>query len=58
MTEVAGYDRRQVRAVFERRFSARAMARSYEALYARAQAETTLPSTVRPAPAITTQQLA
>ena len=58
VAEVAGYDRRQVRAVFERRFSARAMARSYEALYARAQPEAALPAPLRPAPAITTQQLA
>ena len=33
VAEVAGFDRRQVRAVFERRFSAEAMARAYEALY-------------------------
>src|SRR5690606_8184666 len=31
--EVAGYDRRRIRATFERRFSAMAMARRYEALY-------------------------
>ncbi|MFC7301922.1 glycosyltransferase family 4 protein [Cognatiluteimonas weifangensis] len=35
VAEVAGYDRRRIRAVFERRFSAAAMARGYEALYAR-----------------------
>ena len=35
VAEVAGFDRRQVRAVFERRFSAEAMARAYEALYRR-----------------------
>jgi glycosyltransferase involved in cell wall biosynthesis len=31
--EVAGYDRHRIRATFERRFSATAMARGYEALY-------------------------
>ncbi len=45
VAEVAGYDRRAVRAVFERRYSAEAMARSYEALYARL-----LPETAQPLP--------
>jgi glycosyltransferase involved in cell wall biosynthesis len=40
VAEVAGYDRSLVRATFERRFSATAMARSYEALYARARPDT------------------
>jgi len=31
--EVVGYDRRRIRATFERRFSAAAMARRYEDLY-------------------------
>ncbi len=35
VTEVAALDRRAIRATFERRFSALAMARAYEALYAR-----------------------
>jgi glycosyltransferase involved in cell wall biosynthesis len=33
VAEVAGYDRRRIRATFERRFSATTMARGYEALY-------------------------
>ena len=33
--EVAGYDRARIRAVFERRYSAHSMARSYETLYRR-----------------------
>jgi glycosyltransferase involved in cell wall biosynthesis len=33
VAEVAAYDRRRIRAVFERRFSAATMARGYEALY-------------------------
>src|SRR5690606_4125147 len=33
--EMAGYDRAAIRAVFERRYSASAMARGYEALYDR-----------------------
>ena len=33
VAEVAGYDRQRVRATYERRFSATAMARGYEALY-------------------------
>ncbi|NUS39071.1 MAG: glycosyltransferase family 4 protein [Lysobacter sp.] len=37
--EVAGYDRRRIREVFERRFSAGAMAAGYEALYLRVQGE-------------------
>ena len=44
VAEVAGFDRRRVREVFERRFSARAMALGYEALYRRA-----LEAPVRPA---------
>ncbi|HLT45574.1 MAG TPA: hypothetical protein VK000_13055, partial [Luteimonas sp.] len=47
VAEVAGYDRRAVRAVFERRYSAEAMARSYEALYARL-----LPETAQPLPVL------
>ena len=35
VAEVAGFDRRRIRAVFERRYSATAMARSYESLYRR-----------------------
>ncbi|MGN6513297.1 MAG: glycosyltransferase family 4 protein [Lysobacteraceae bacterium] len=35
VAEVAAYDRRRIREVFERRFSARAMASGYEALYQR-----------------------
>lgn len=45
VAEVAGYDRRAIRAVFERRYSAEAMARGYEALYARLQ-----PGAVSPRP--------
>jgi glycosyltransferase involved in cell wall biosynthesis len=37
VAEVAGYDRAQIRGVFERRFSARRMALAYQALYERAQ---------------------
>ena len=33
VAEVSTYDRQRIRAVFERRFSARAMALAYEALY-------------------------
>jgi glycosyltransferase involved in cell wall biosynthesis len=33
VAEVAGYDRRRIRDVFERRFSAQTMARGYETLY-------------------------
>jgi glycosyltransferase involved in cell wall biosynthesis len=36
VAEVAGYDRFRIRDVFERRFSARTMARGYEALYRQA----------------------
>jgi len=35
VAEVAGYDRRRIRDTFERRFSARTMARGYETLYLR-----------------------
>jgi glycosyltransferase involved in cell wall biosynthesis len=37
VTEVAGYDRGRIRGVFERRFSALAMALGYQALYQRLQ---------------------
>ena len=44
VAEVAGYDRQRIREVFERRFSASAMARSYEALYLQRQAGSELPA--------------
>jgi len=37
VAEVAGYDRRRIRAQFEQRFSAQAMAHGYDALYRRSQ---------------------
>ena len=56
--EVAGYDRAAIRAVFERRFSAIAMARGYEALYHRLQSAA-LPANALPEPpAIADQRLA
>jgi glycosyltransferase involved in cell wall biosynthesis len=58
VAEVAGYDRTLVRAVFERRFSAAAMARSYEALYAQAQPRAALPRTLLATPPVASQQLA
>jgi len=56
--EVAAYDRAAIRAVFERRFSAIAMARGYEALYLRLQSAA-LPANALPEPpAIADQRLA
>lgn len=58
IAEVARYDRGDVRAAFEQRFSADAMARGYEALYERLQRVVALPIAMPRTTAAAGQQLA